>query len=38
MATIIRVSRGGLSTMENLVAACGPCNRSKSDYLVSEWL
>ncbi len=35
---VVPFSRGGLSTMDNLAAACGPCNRSKSDYLVAEWL
>lgn len=30
-------SRGGLDIMENLVAACKPCNSSKGDKLLSEW-
>lgn len=34
---VIPLSRGGLSTDDNLVAACRTCNRSKSDKLLSEW-
>lgn len=30
-------SRGGQDTMENLVAACTPCNSSKGGKLLSEW-
>lgn len=30
-------SRGGLSTLENLVCACRLCNCAKSDKLLSEW-
>jgi len=29
-------SRGGISTWENLVAACGPCNREKADRTPEE--
>ena len=29
-------SRGGLSTWENLVACCHPCNRSKGNQLATE--
>jgi 5-methylcytosine-specific restriction endonuclease McrA len=29
-------SRGGLSTWENLVACCHPCNRKKGNHLLSE--
>ncbi len=29
-------SRGGLSTWENLVACCHPCNRTKGNQLVAE--
>lgn len=35
---VVPVSRGGSNEMENLVASCVPCNRSKSDKLVSEWV
>lgn len=35
---IIPVSRGGDNTAENLCVSCAPCNRSKRDKLVSEWL
>ena len=30
-------SRGGTDAPENLVAACGWCNRSKNDQTVEEW-
>lgn len=30
-------SRGGLTVEWNLVAACGPCNRSKGDRTPVEW-
>lgn len=29
-------SKGGLSTWENCVLACGPCNRQKADRLLSD--
>ncbi len=34
----LALSRGGASTMENLVTACGPCNSSKGAKAVQEWL
>jgi hypothetical protein len=34
---VIPVSRGGKTKLENLVAACLPCNRSKGSKLLSEW-
>lgn len=34
---VLPVALGGVSTMENLVAACAPCNRSKGARLVSDW-
>jgi 5-methylcytosine-specific restriction endonuclease McrA len=33
---VVPRSRGGLSTWENLVAACHPCNRRKGNQLVIE--
>lgn len=30
-------SRGGLTEMDNLVAACRSCNRSKGDRTPHEW-
>ena len=33
---VIPRSRGGLSTWENLVACCHPCNRKKGNQLLSE--
>ncbi|MGI4814411.1 MAG: HNH endonuclease [Janthinobacterium lividum] len=32
------VSRGGLTILDNLVAACFSCNRSKGARLLSEWV
>lgn len=34
---ILPLSKGGLSTLDNLATACRPCNSSKGDRLVSEW-
>lgn len=34
---ILHRARGGKTTLENLVTACGPCNSSKSSLLVEEW-
>lgn len=31
-------SRGGIDAMRNLATACGPCNRSKGDKLLVEWI
>ena len=33
---VVPRSRGGLSTWENLVACCHPCNRRKGNHLLSE--
>lgn len=33
---VIPRSKGGKSTWENLVLACAPCNRFKSDFLLDE--
>ncbi len=33
---VVPRSRGGLSTGENLVACCHPCNRRKGNHLLSE--
>jgi len=33
---VVPRSRGGLSTWENLVACCHPCNRQKGDRLLAE--
>lgn len=33
----IPLSRGGLDIIENLVAACGPCNQAKRDRTVEEY-
>lgn len=35
---VLALSRGGASTMENLVTACGGCNTSKGAKPVQEWL
>lgn len=34
---VVPLSRGGLSVMENLATACGPCNRSKNYRTPGEW-
>lgn len=34
---IVPLSRGGTSVPDNLCVACGPCNASKCDKLLSEW-
>lgn len=34
---VVPVSRGGLSTMGNLVAACFSCNRSKGAKTLADW-
>lgn len=34
---VIPISRGGTNDLSNLATACMPCNRSKSDRLLSEW-
>jgi 5-methylcytosine-specific restriction endonuclease McrA len=33
---VVPRSRGGLSTWENLVACCHPCNRRKGNHLIGE--
>ena len=35
---MIPISRGGKNITDNLITACLPCNRSKRDKTVSEWL
>ncbi len=35
---VVPVSRGGPNHLDNLVAACRQCNRSKGAKLVEEWL
>lgn len=35
---VIPVSRGGATNERNLVTACKPCNRSKGDKTLEEWL
>lgn len=34
---VVPVARGGSHSVGNLVPSCMPCNRSKSDHLVTEW-
>lgn len=34
---VIPISRGGSDGIENVVVACYPCNRGKSDLTVEEW-
>jgi len=34
---LIPVTKGGGTTLQNVVAACSPCNREKSDQLLEEW-
>lgn len=35
---VVPLSKGGKSTLDNLVVACGPCNQSKGDRLIEEWV
>ena len=35
---IVPIARGGSHDDENLTTACKPCNQSKRDKLLSEWL
>ena len=35
---VIPLNKGGHHLRDNLVAACNPCNASKSDNLIHEWL
>jgi hypothetical protein len=35
---IVPVTRGGGGSLSNLACSCKDCNRSKSDYLIEEWL
>lgn len=34
---IVPITRRGSNDLENLAAACVPCNRAKRDKLLSEW-
>lgn len=34
---VVPLARGGRHSIGNVVAACLPCNQSKSDRLLSEW-
>lgn len=34
---VIPISRGGSDGIDNIVVACYPCNRGKSDMTVEEW-
>ena len=34
---VIPISRGGSDGIDNVVVACYPCNRGKSDMTVEEW-
>lgn len=35
---VVPLSRGGTHTIENIVAACGPCNSSKGAKSLEEWM
>lgn len=35
---VVPLSRGGITHKSNLVTACFPCNRSKGDKLIEEWV
>ena len=35
---VVPLSRGGLSTLDNLTTACKPCNRQKGAKSLQEWL
>lgn len=35
---VIAFAAGGVSSMDNLVTACGPCNSSKGAKRVEDWL
>ena len=37
MDHVIPVSRGGKTSWNNIVTACGPCNHSKGNSLSSQW-
>lgn len=37
MEHVIPLARGGRHAIGNVVPACQPCNRSKSDHLLVEW-
>lgn len=34
---VVPLSRGGMSTLDNLTTACGRCNSSKRDRMIGEW-
>src|SRR5437773_6740283 len=33
---VVPRSKGGISTWDNIVASCAPCNRRKGDYLLRQ--
>ena len=35
---IVAVARGGATSIENLITACGPCNLSKGEKSIEEWI
>lgn len=35
---VLALSRGGRYTLDNIVPACGPCNASKCNAEVTQWL
>ena len=35
---VIPISKGGDSSLDNLVTSCGPCNSSKRDKFLEEWI
>jgi 5-methylcytosine-specific restriction endonuclease McrA len=37
MDHVVPIARGGAHEPSNIVPACGPCNSSKCDQLLSEW-
>lgn len=38
MDHIVALARGGPHRLDNVTPACGPCNRSKHDSSIEEWL
>lgn len=35
---VVPIAKGGQHTLDNLVSACKPCNLSKADKLLDDWL